>query len=225
MSAWRTDQSRDPFFQQAKRDNYRARSAYKLKEINQRCRLVRPGDAVVDLGAAPGSWSQILVELVGTHGQVVAVDINAIVPIASVEVIQGDIRHESTLTAIAGVLRQPAAVILSDVAPATTGQHFVDHARSIELADASLAAALRLMRGGGHFVVKVFRGEDFDAFVGRVRRSFAETRVVVPKATRTESREAYVVGLRRRPVVQSAETHVEPKSDRDASRTDESRIR
>ncbi len=217
MGAWRSDQSRDPFFQQAKRDNYRARSAYKLIEINQRCRLIRHGDIVVDLGAAPGSWSQVVVELVGTEGQVVAVDLTAILPISSVDMIQGDIRSEPTLAAVAGVLRQPAAVVLSDVAPATTGQHFVDHARSIELAEASLAAAHRLLRTGGHFAVKVFRGEDFDSFVKRVRESFAEARVIVPKATRAESTEAFVVGLRRKPVAQRAEGQASPRTESDSA--------
>lgn len=200
LSAWRTEQARDPYFQQAKRENYRARSAYKLLEINHRSKLIRAGDTVVDLGAAPGSWSQVLAELVGDRGQVVAFDLSEIAPIPGVDILQGDIRDEKAIALIAGVLRQPAAAVVSDVAPSTTGQHFVDHARSIELADASLAAALRLLRNGGNFAVKAFRGEDFDAFVKRVRLAFAETRVIIPKATRAESREAFIVGIRRRPV-------------------------
>lgn len=194
MSAWRREQGRDRFFRQAKRDNYRARSAYKLLELNRRFRLVRPGDVVVDLGAAPGSWSQVLVELVGAAGTVVAVDLAPIEPLPRVVAIQGDIGDGEVIELIRAGLPRPADLVVSDVSPRISGNRLADHTRSIALADAALAAALALSRPGAHVAIKVFRGEDLDAFVDRVHRAYAEVRLVVPEATRSESREAYVVG-------------------------------
>lgn len=198
MTAWRKEQSRDRFFRQARRDNYRARSAYKLIEINRRVRLLRPGDAVIDLGAAPGSWSQVASAAVGPGGRVVAIDLTPIVPLPGVVALQGDILDPEAHAHVREALGRPADVVLSDVSPRVSGNRLADHARSIELAEMSLEMAVELSRAGAHFAVKVFQGEDFDAFAARVGRAFRTMRVVVPEATRQESREAYVVGLDRR---------------------------
>lgn len=195
MTAWRREQSRDRFFRQAKRENYRARSAYKLLELDRRFRLLKPGDAVVDLGAAPGSWSQVAASIVGTSGRIVAVDLTEIAPLAGVTVMTGDIISAETLDQIRDALGRSADVVLSDVSPRISGTRDTDHARSIELAEASLEAAVELSRVGSRFVVKVFRGVDFDLFVDRVRRAYGRVQVAVPEATRAESREAYVIGV------------------------------
>lgn len=194
MTAWRKEQSRDRFFQQAKKDNYRARSAYKLLEIVRRTRLLKRDDAVLDLGAAPGSWSQVALEL---GCRVVAVDLTAIEPLPGLTAYQADILDPALVEQLRS--HGPFDVVLSDVSPRISGNRLADHARSIELAEMSLQAAVELSRPGANFAVKVFQGEDFELFVSRVRSSYVHSRTIVPEATRQESREAYVVGLDRRP--------------------------
>ncbi|MBI2942415.1 MAG: RlmE family RNA methyltransferase [Chloroflexi bacterium] len=193
--AWRREQGRDRFFRRAKAEGFRARSVYKLREIAEKHRLLAPGARVLDLGAAPGSWSQLAATLVGPPGRVVAVDLQPIAPIPGVKTLVGDIRLAETLERAQAELGGPADVVLSDVAPATTGIAVTDHARSIELASAALAVAEQTLRPGGALVVKVFRGPDFDQFLGAVRQRFGATKVAIPEATRKESREAFIVGL------------------------------
>jgi 23S rRNA (uridine2552-2'-O)-methyltransferase len=195
LTAWRKEQSRDRFFRRAHEEGFRARSVYKLTEIVEKHRVLRPGDAVVDLGAAPGSWSQAAAQIVGRRGRVVAVDLTEIAPLPDVVTIQADITHPATLQAIRDALGRAADAVISDAAPATTGIAVTDHARSLELCQAALQIARELLRPGGSFVTKVFRGSDFDAFVADVKRHFAQVRTVVPDATRKESRECFVVGL------------------------------
>jgi 23S rRNA (uridine2552-2'-O)-methyltransferase len=194
VSAWRKEQSRDRFFRQAKRDDYRARSAYKLIELNQRFKLFKRGDVVLDLGAAPGSWSQVATK---AGARVVAVDLSEIAPLAGVTVLQGDVTDPVTLIELRAALGRAADAVLSDVSPPISGNRLADHVRSIELADASLEVARELSRPGASFAVKVFRGDEFDGFVGRVKQAYGQARVVVPEATRAESRESYVVGVGR----------------------------
>lgn len=195
MSAWRREQGQDRFFRKAHEEGYRARSAYKLLELVERHRLIRPGQAVLDLGAAPGSWSQVAARLVGPKGRVVAVDIAEIAPLPGVVVLQGDITNAECHARMIEALGGPADAVLCDAAPSTTGVALADHARSIALAEAALEVAGKCLRPGGGFVVKVFRGSDFDAYLGAVRPRFSSAKVAVPEATRRESKEAYVVGL------------------------------
>jgi len=191
--SWRREQGQDKFFRRAKAEGYRARSAYKLLEICAKHRLLHPGQAVLDLGAAPGSWSQVAAAQTGPTGQVVAVDLQSMAPLAGVRSLVGDLREESTFVAIQAALGRPADVVLSDVAPQATGIPVTDQARAIELATGALAVATRTLRPGGALVVKVFRGEDFDQFLNLVRRHFKKVNVAIPEATRAESREVYVV--------------------------------
>ncbi len=204
---WRKQQGKDRFFRQAKEDGYRARSAYKLQGINEKFRLLRPGQRVLDIGAAPGSWSQMASELVGAGGKVVAVDLQPIQPLAGVTILQGDIREPALFAQI-----QAAAggeffdVVLSDIAPNTTGITVTDHARSIELSLFALSVALRTLRKGGHFVTKVFTGEDFDDLLALTRRFFQRASPFDPEATRKESKETFIVAstLRARSVLDPA---------------------
>ena len=195
MGAWRREQGRDRFFRMAREEGYRARSAYKLLELVERFDLIRPGCAVVDLGAAPGGWSQVAARLVGSGGRLVAVDVAEMAPIPGAHVLLCDITAPECLRAIRLALGGEADVVLSDAAPSTTGIGLADHARSVELASAALEIARRVLRPGGACAVKVFRGPDFDTYVADVRHSFHSVRTVVPGATRKESKEAYVVGL------------------------------
>lgn len=191
---WRKNQGKDRFFRQAKAEGYRARSAYKLQEINQKFRVIRPGDLVLDVGAAPGSWSQVASEVVGTRGRVVAVDIQRIEPLPGVSVIQGDIRDPVVLAAIQGAAGdQRFNTVISDIAPNTTGVAFADQARSMELSLFALTVAVRLLRRGGNFVTKVFEGPDFDELLALTRRYFRTARPFNPEATRRESKETFIV--------------------------------
>ncbi len=195
---WRKQQSQDAYFRRAKAEGYRARSAYKLLELNERFHLLRLGATILDLGAAPGSWSQVARKAVGDAGRVVAVDIQPIAPLAGVVALQCDITQPECLAQIAAALPTGADLVLSDVSPAISGIAFADRARAAALAEASLAVALRFLRRGGAFVVKVFRGGDSDRFLAAARRHFAAVHVHKPPASRKESGESYVVGLRRR---------------------------
>ena len=195
--AWRKEQSQDRYFQQAKKDGYRARSAYKLLEINAKFKLIRPGARILDLGAAPGSWSQVAAK-VGRAAKIVAVDLQPMQPLPGVQTIRADITQTETIARIEEILPERADLVLSDAAPAASGVRLVDHARSIQLAEASLEIALHFLRGNGAFVVKVFQGEDFLGFVARTKRHFETVRVFRPDASRKESDEHYVVCLRPR---------------------------
>jgi 23S rRNA (uridine2552-2'-O)-methyltransferase len=197
VTAWRREQSRDRFFRQAKRDRYRARSAYKLLELNRRFGLFKRGDTVLDLGAAPGSWSQVAAQIVGPGGRVVAVDLSPIEPIDGVTSLTADVLDPLALIEMRTALGRPADAVLSDVSPRVSGNRLADHARSVELALGSLDVAAELSRPGASFVVKLFQGEDFEAVVEHVRQAYRQARVAVPEATRSESREAYVLGVGR----------------------------
>jgi len=190
---WRREQGQDKFFRRAKAEGYRARSAYKLLEISEKHGVLRPGQVVLDLGAAPGSWSQVAAERVGGTGRVVAIDLQPIGTIPGVITIVGDIRDAAILERARQALGRGADVVLSDVAPRASGIILVDQARAIELARSALDAAAGALRPNGSFVVKVFRGEEFDRFLAEVRRRFRKVNVVIPAATRAESREAFVV--------------------------------
>lgn len=187
----------DSFTKAAKAQGYPARSVFKLEEIDRRTRLLRAGQRVLDLGAAPGSWSKYAAERVGPKGRVLAVDlseINAAMP-AHVERIQGDV---FALAAEELGRAGPYDVVVSDMAPATTGTRFADQARSFELFMRAVDVAEKMLAPGGSFVGKLFMGEDFARARDRLRDLFDEVRVLRPEATRSQSYEVFLVGLRRK---------------------------
>ncbi len=187
---------RDPYYRRAKREGYRSRAAYKLAELDDRERLIRPGARVLDLGCAPGGWMQVALERVGERGRVVGIDLAPVAPLADPRavVVRGDLRDEATVDAAAAALCGPADVVLSDLAPKLSGVRDTDIARSLELLAAAFAVARRLLRPGGGFVAKVFESPDTESAIRSLRPAFAALRLASPEATRRSSSELYLVG-------------------------------
>lgn len=186
----------------AKREGYAARSVYKLDEIDRRFKLLRPGMSVLDLGACPGSWSQYALKRVGKGGLVVAVDKKAIdVSLAPAVVLQADVftLEDEAIAEATGDRAPPFHVVVSDMAPRTTGVPFSDHVASVELCDRALDLALRWLKPGGAFVCKVFQGEDEPALRQRIKQRFGRVKALKPEGTRKQSVEHFLVGTGFRP--------------------------
>ncbi|MGE5153992.1 MAG: 23S rRNA (uridine(2552)-2'-O)-methyltransferase RlmE [Bdellovibrio bacteriovorus] len=197
---WLDRQFSDPYVRLAQEQGLRSRAAFKLLEIQEKDRLIRPGMWVLDLGAAPGGWSQIAARLVGAQGQVFAVDLLAMEPIAGVRVLQGDFREDAVVAELRAELGGALVdLILSDMAPNLSGASAVDQPRSLYLAELALDLARELLKPGGGLVVKLFQGEGFDLYLRELRGSFAQVSSRKPKSSRPESRELYLVakGFRR----------------------------
>jgi len=175
----------------AKEEGYRARSAYKLLQMNEKFHIIKKGDCVVDLGAAPGGWLQVAREISG--GKVVGVDLEEIEALPGVTTFQADITEESTMDLIREALGGSADVVICDAAPSLSGAWDRDHAISIDLARSAMRAAKRLLKPRGNFAVKVFQGDMFPAFLGEVKREFASVQAYSPAASRKESAETYIV--------------------------------
>ena len=181
----------DPYVRKAKEQGYRSRAAFKLLELDEKERLFRPGSVVVDLGAAPGGWSQVAAEKVKRAGRVVAIDILEIAPITGVTVLRADFREEAVLLeALSGA---KADVVLSDVSPNITGIPLVDQARQLELTVAAIDFCTKALKPDGVFVVKAFHGGAYSELVAALKSAFSKVRVVKPAASRGESAETYVV--------------------------------
>ncbi len=193
MGHWRQQQHLDRYFRKAKQDGYRARSAYKLTQMQEKFHLIHRGDVVVDLGAAPGSWSQVAAKLVGAEGQVVAVDLQAMDPIPGVTIVRGDMLDPDVQVQVEALVDGRADVVLSDAAPSTTGIKLRDHVRSIELARTAFDLARELLADQGSMVLKVFEGEDFPGLLRDVKRGFRRAQGHKPSATRDESWEMFIV--------------------------------
>lgn len=186
----------DHWNERAKKDGYSARSAYKLEEIQRRFRVIPRSPKVVDLGCAPGSWTQYVGRVTRYTGEVVGVDIQE-VPGYPGDFLRGsifDVDPERIIELLGG----PADLVISDMAPSTTGNRFTDHVQQIELAEAARSLASKVLRPGGNFVVKVFDGEDAPDFVLRMRRDYDKAKRVKPEATRNKSVEFFMVGLGRK---------------------------
>lgn len=196
--AWVKSRKHDRYYRAAKRQEYRSRAAIKLSQIDRDYALFRSGDVVVDLGAAPGGWSQVARERVGPEGRVIAVDRVRMEALEGVEVLRGDFTDPAFRTTLFERLRRPADVVVSDMAPHLSGQKPYDEARTLELADAALAFAVRALRPGGRFVTKVFEGEGYRAFLVRVGEEFEAVKGVKPKASAARSAEIYVLAFGRR---------------------------
>ena len=197
--AWLREHRQDPYVQQAQKDGYRSRACYKLLELQERDRLIRPAMTVVDLGSAPGGWSQVAAQLVGDHGRVIASDILPMDSIADVTFIQGDFTEDAVFESICEEIgEKPVDLVISDMAPNMSGMTAVDQPRAMYLVELALDMALRVLRPGGDFVTKVFQGEGFDALLGECRPAFDKVLTRKPAASRPRSREVYLVARGRR---------------------------
>jgi 23S rRNA (uridine2552-2'-O)-methyltransferase len=199
---WLERQHSDPYVAEAKRRGYRSRAAFKLSEIDERFHLLEPGSIVVDLGAAPGGWTQVAAERVhrgGRAGRVIAVDLLEMQPVAGADLVHGDFLADDMPRRLRALARGPVDVVLSDMAPATSGHRETDHLRSVALAEAALDFARAVLRPGGAFVCKLFQGGGEREFFASVAASFAAVRRFKPKASRAESAELFIVATGFRP--------------------------
>jgi 23S rRNA (uridine2552-2'-O)-methyltransferase len=191
---WRQRQERDVYVDQANRDGWRSRAVFKLEQIQKKERLLGAGTVCVDLGAAPGGWSQLAARLVGPKGRVLAVDLLPMEPIPGVEFLLGDFTTDETLAAIRERLGgAPIDLVMSDMAPNITGTRAMDQPRSMALIDLALAFADEVLRPGGSLLLKAFQGEGLDAFVLQLKGRFGVVKRLKPQASRPESREIYLL--------------------------------
>ena len=189
------DARRDQYRRLAKDQGYRARSAYKLLQMNRSYNIMKKGDKVVDLGCAPGGWLQVAMKEVGSSGKVIGVDLKPVTPVAGATILQGSIENPNMLSKIAEILGCKADVILSDMAPNVSGVWDLDHARQISLSTIALGFARRVLRVGGSSVFKIFEGEMLKEFKWELRKSFGKVLLSKPSASRQESSELYIVCL------------------------------
>jgi 23S rRNA (uridine2552-2'-O)-methyltransferase len=191
---WLDEHVNDPYVKKAKADGYRSRASYKLIEINEKDKLIGRGSIVMDLGAAPGGWSQIVAKLIGDSGRLIASDILPMDHIAGATFIQGDFTHESVYNDILGALANDKAdVVISDMAPNISGVNTTDQYASIYLVELALDMAKNVLKPGGSFCAKVFQGVGYEEYVKAVRASFTKVLIRKPAASRARSREVYVV--------------------------------
>lgn len=193
-SRWLKEHFNDPYVKRAQAEGWRSRAVFKLDELLERDPLLRPGMVVVDLGAAPGGWSQVVRERLGDKGRVIALDILPMQGIGGVEFIHGDFRDEAVLAQLQQLLGgAPVDLVLSDMAPNMSGMAAVDQPRSMHLVELAEEFAAQQLRSGGAFLTKVFQGEGFDALVRRLRGSYERVSIRKPKASRARSPEVYAL--------------------------------
>ncbi len=193
--AWMREHVNDPYVQKARAEGYRSRAAYKLLELDRKDRLLAPGQLVGDLGAAPGSWSQVAAAKLGARGRLVAVDLLPMEPLPGVHFVQGDFREQQVLDALLLALGgSKADLVISDLAPNISGIGVSDQARAMHLAELALEFARQCLKPGGSLVVKVFQGAGFTEFLAAMRKAFAKVGSRKPEASRGRSSEMYLLG-------------------------------
>jgi 23S rRNA (uridine2552-2'-O)-methyltransferase len=191
---WMREHINDPFVHLAQKEGYRSRAAYKLLEIDAKDHLLKPGMVVVDLGATPGGWSQVAARQVGRGGKVIALDLLPLDPLAGVDFIQGDFREEIVLKQLEALLQgKQVGLVISDMAPNMSGVQSADLARALHLAELAMEFALEHLKPGGGFLVKVFQGVGFEAFLKLMKGRFAKVVTRKPKASRDRSSELYLL--------------------------------
>jgi 23S rRNA (uridine2552-2'-O)-methyltransferase len=195
--AWVRERKREYFYRRAKEEKLRSRAAYKLLQAVEKYKFVKEGYVVVDLGAAPGGWTQAALRLVGSSGFVLAVDLKQIEPLDSLNVrcIVGDVSESQTVQKVHELVPRLADAVISDVSPNISGIWELDHARQIDLARNSLRIAAEILKSGGNFFIKVFQGSTLNEFVDEVKQYFRFVKLVKPKASRAKSSELYVLGM------------------------------
>ncbi len=194
-NSWMNEHLSDLYVKKAKREGFRSRAAYKLLEIQEKDKILASGMCVVDLGAAPGGWSQVVRQLVGEKGQIIAVDTLAMTPPTGVHFIQGDFAEAGVLEQLLAYLdHKPVDVVLSDMAPNISGLKSVDQPKSLYLAELAMDCASLILKPGGHFLVKIFQGAGVDHFIKELRKKFQVIKIRKPLASRSRSPEIYVLG-------------------------------
>ena len=192
---WLARQLNDPYVAAAQRQGYRARSAYKLAEMDDKLGLIKPGARIVDLGAAPGSWAQVALERAGPEGRLVGLDLSEVDPLPGAVFLLGDVRDGNLAARLEAALEGPADVVLSDMAAPSSGHGATDHLRTMALIEAALDLAEALLRPGGGFLAKVLLGGTESDLLVRLKQGFAQVRHIKPPASRKDSRELYVAAL------------------------------
>ena len=191
---WMHEHLNDEYVKKAQKEGYRCRAVYKLLEIIEKKHIINKGDTVLDLGAAPGGWSQVAVKITGKSGQVIASDILPIEEINGVNFIQGDFTEQSVYDELMNLIKGSSIdIVLSDMAPNMSGQLSVDQPKSMYLADLAIDFALKILSRNGHFIVKVFQGDGFDEYIKKSRSSFRKVSIIKPKASRPRSKEVYLL--------------------------------
>lgn len=191
---WRRRQESDPYVKRAQAEGWRSRAVFKLMEMQDRDKLIRPGHSILDLGASPGAWCQYAANLVGPKGRIFAVDLLEMAPLSGVEFIRGDFREARTIDEVMQRIGDAGLdLVMSDMAPNVSGNRSVDQPRAMYLAELALDTVKQRLKLGGSFVVKLFHGEGFDEFVRDVRPAFGSVKVRKPAASRKGSRETYLI--------------------------------
>ncbi|ADL57950.1 23S rRNA (uridine(2552)-2'-O)-methyltransferase [Methanothermobacter sp. KEPCO-1] len=193
---WQAERKRDHYYKSAKRENYRSRASYKLLQLNNRYRLIRKGYRVLDLGAAPGGWSQVALEKVGEEGLVVAVDLQRIkgFPVENFRAIMGDFTDPAIKERIIEELGGRADVVISDAAPSLSGIRDIDHLRSVDLVENVLDIAYRVLERKGNILIKAFQGPELDKVIKEMKKDFWKLKTTKPASSRKASAEMYIVG-------------------------------
>lgn len=191
---WLKEHFTDTYVKRAQQEGYRSRAVFKLQELQERGRLFKPGMTIVDLGAAPGGWSQLLTRYVNPHGKVIALDLLPMEPIEGVDVLQGDFSDDAMVALLQAKLENKKVDwVLSDMAPNMSGNPSIDMPRAMYLSELALDFALKVIHSEGGFLIKVFQGEGFDAFLKDIKHHFKKVVIRKPKASRGRSREVYIV--------------------------------
>lgn len=193
QTRWLKEHFDDPFVKEAHKRGLRSRASFKLEELQKKDRLIKPGNVVVDLGAAPGGWSEFAIKCTGEKGRVIACDILNMRPIRNVEFLQGDFREETIFNRLYGMIGEGADIVLSDMAPNMSGNKAIDQPRAMLLTELALDMARRVLKVGGSFVVKVFTGSGSQEFLAELKKDFTTVRVRKPEASRDRSSEVYMV--------------------------------
>ena len=192
-SRWYTEKKQEYYYRISKQKGYRARSAFKLLQIQKKYHVLKKGDIVIDLGAAPGGWSQVTKQIIG-DGKIIAVDKEIFDPLPGVHIIKGDITQRTTIDKIQQEIQDSIDVVLSDLSPNISGNYSMDHAKSVWLCLSALDIAQNVLKKNGCFICKIFEGESLQEFIDETIKRFNQTKLFTPKATRKHSSETYVIG-------------------------------
>lgn len=194
MTRWYTEKKREHYYKKAKQTGYRARSAFKLLQINNKFNIIKKDDLVIDLGAAPGGWSQVAKQIVGENGTVVGIDLSSIKAIEGIVFLRGDMTQEESITRLRKVIGdREVDVIISDMSPNISGNYSVDQARSVFLCEQALKTAKILLKKNGNFICKIFEGEDLKDILEKIKSIFITVKQFNPPASRKTSSEVYII--------------------------------